>query len=182
MRFRDGWVFDGTEGHCEVMAALVRRQIDALEAVATAEFADPIDRLVAEFDGAGEDAIAEDPTLARLFPPALPDEKQAALFRRDAMTQQARARLDAAHTVLAAVAGVEDCHVEVPVAEIDAWVMTMSGLRAQWHVELTRSTERLAEATHQDMLRNPTAAAVTEWLGYLIEDALDAHARARGAR
>ena len=96
------------------------------------------------------------------------------LLDDDALVQQARARLEAAHKVLAAVDSVTDCEVPVAFEDIDAWVMTMAGLRAQWNVELTGSGERLAEAKHRDMLRHPTAAAVTDWLAYQIEAALEA--------
>lgn len=174
MNAEPGWIFDGEEGHCEIMAALVRRQIESLESIIPDEYSDPIDRLLAEFDGDLARRVEADPQLGRLFPPALTDAAQAATFRRDALVQQARARLAAAHTVLAAVESVSDCEVPVAAGDIDAWVMTMAGLRAQWNVELTGSGERLAEATHRDMLRNPTAAAVTDWLAYQIEAALEA--------
>lgn len=168
------WLFDGEEGHCEILAALVRRQIESLESVLPDEYADPIDRLLAEFDGDLARRVEADPSLARLFPPALADADQAATFRRDALVQQARTRLAAANKVLAAVESVTDCEVPVALEDIDAWVMTMAGLRAQWNVELTGSGERLAEAKHRDMLRHPTAAAVTDWLAYQIEAALEA--------
>ena len=171
------WTFDGTDGHCQIMAALVRRQIESLERVLPGEFSDPLQQLAAEISSEAEAVVEANPMLGRLFPPALQDEEQASQFRRDAMVQQARSRLAAARVVLNAVADVSDCSVDVRSRDIDSWVMTLAGLRAQWNVELTGSAERLAQPTHRDMLQNPTAAAITDWLGYLIEDALAARYR-----
>lgn len=170
------WEFDGADGRSEILQALVGKHIEALSGLVPENFEDPVEQLAAEFRGEAGAVIDANPVLARLFPPALSDSEQAAMFRRDALGQQARMRLDAASVVWEDVADHEDRAVPVPLDHVDAWVMTLAGLRAQWNVELTGSGDRLAEATFRDTMRNPTAAAVTDWLGYLIEDALETRA------
>lgn len=169
------WEFDGGDGRGEVLQALVLRQVEPLAELLPDDFEDPMQRLAAEFDGAADAVVTANPVLARLFPPALEEAEDAARFRRDALTTQVRARLTAARTMLADLEGHDDV-VLVPLEHTNAWVMTMAGLRAQWNVELTGSEERTAEATFADTMRNPTAAAVADWLGYLVEDLLEARA------
>ena len=170
------WEFDGSDGHANVMGALVLRYIEALDDLLPEDYDDPMDQLAAEFADRPDELVDADPGLARLFPPALDDPEQARQFRRDAITQQARERLEAARMVLADVSLEDDSVVYVTLGRIDAWVKTMSAMRAQWNVELTGSADRLAEATRKDIATNPTAVAVCDWLGYLIEDALEARA------
>lgn len=181
MMYRDSevvWEFDGHDGRASIMSALVLRHIEALDELIPEEYDDPMDQLAAEFADRPEELVESDPMLARLFPPALDDAEQAKLFRRDAVTQQARDRMDAARMVLADVSMEEDATIFVTLGRIDAWVKTMSAIRAQWNVELTGSDDRLAEATQRDIRHNPTAVAVCDWLGFLIEDALEARSMA----
>lgn len=168
------WEFDGSDGHASVMGALVVRHIDSLDDLLPEDYDDPMDQLAAELADRPDELVETDPALARLFPPALADDAQARQFRRDAITQQARDRIEAARMVLADVSMEEDDVVHVTLGRIDAWVKTMSAIRVQWNVELTGRTDRLAEATRRDVAGNPTAVAVCDWLGYLIEDALEA--------
>lgn len=169
------WEFDGRDGRGEVLHALVLRQVEPLADLLPDDHEDPMQRLAAEFDGAADSIVSANPVLARLFPPALEEAEDAARFRRDALTTQVRARIEAARTMLGDLEGTDGV-VLVPLEHADAWVMTMAGLRAQWNVELTGSQERMAEATFADTMRNPTAAAVADWLGYLVEDLLEARA------
>lgn len=174
MTGRSVWRFDGEDGRSEILKALVERQLESLEPLLPEQFDDPMDQLAAELAGGGQARVSSDPVLARLFPPALQDAEEADTFRRDALTSQAAARISAGRRVLADVDANEDEVVLVAADGIDAWVMTLAGLRAQWTVELTGSQERLVQPTFRDTMRNPTAAAVTDWLGFLIEDALEA--------
>lgn len=167
------WEFDGGDGHGKVMGALVVRHIEGLDDLLPEDYDDPMDQLAAEFADRPDELVEADPSLARLFPPALDDDEQARQFRRDAITQQARDRLEAARIVLADVSLEDDAVVYVTLGRIDAWVKTLSGIRAQWNVDLTGRTDRMAEATRRDIVNNPTAVAVCDWLGYLIEDALE---------
>ena len=106
---------------------------------------------------------------------AMDDAKEADQFRRDAIGQQARTRLDAGRTVLSDCAVAEDEMVPVPHGHLDAWITTLSGLRAAWNVELTGSSKRMAAPTRYNVRTNPTAAAVTDWLGWVLEDVLQTH-------
>lgn len=167
------WEFDGSDGHASVMGALVLRHIESLGDLLPQEFDDPMAQLAAEMEDRPDELVEADPALARLFPPALADDEQARTFRRDAITQQARDRVEAARMVLADVSMETDEVVHVTLGRIDAWVKTMSGIRVQWNVELTGSADRMSEATRRDLAENPTAVAVCDWLGYLVEDALE---------
>lgn len=86
--------------------------------------------------------------------------------------------MEAARIVLADVSMEDDAVIYVTLGKIDAWVKTLSAIRAQWNVDLTGRTDRMAEATRRDLANNPTAVAVCDWLGYLIEDALEARSMA----
>ena len=68
----------------------------------------------------------------------------------------------------------------VPGRDIDSWVSVLAALRAQWHVELTGSSERLVEPTRADVENAPETAAILDWLALLIEDALHAKWREEG--
>ena len=170
------WEFDGGDGRTEVLMALVAQQIRALDELLPEEpDDDPMARLAAELSERPVELLDSNPVLARLFPPALEDTAEADQFRRDAIGQQARSRLDAGSTVLSDCAVAEDEMVPVPGNHLDAWITTLSGLRAAWNVELTGSAERMATPTWANARTNPTAAAVTDWLGWVLEDALQSH-------
>lgn len=167
------WVFDGEDGRIDVMLALVARYLTAVDALVPEEHDDPLAQLASELSQDPESLLEDDPGLARLFPPALSGDVEARQFRRDAIASQARARLDAARTVLADLSLADGDLVEVPPDALDPWVATLSGIRAQWHVELTGDGSRLAVPSRRDFADNPAAAAVLDWVGYLIEDALE---------
>lgn len=166
------WIFEGSHGRADVLAQLVSQYAAAMQDLGGGvDSADPLERLAAEMETPTADVPLE-PRFERLFPPALGDDQQAREFRRAAMTQQAADRLGAAQTVLDGLTRADGGDVEVSAADIDAWVKTLSGLRASWHVELTGSVERLAEPSPQDILDNQAVAAVCDWMGYLVEEAL----------
>lgn len=167
------WVFEGSHGRAEVMAQLVGQYAAAMQELGAAEeSADPFERLAAEMSSDGPEYVLA-PRLERLFPPALADDEEAAQFRRAAISQQATDRFAAARRVLEGLAAAEDDDVVVHSEDIDAWVKTLSALRASWHVELTGSADRLAEPSVEDLDENPPVAAVCDWIGFLIEDALE---------
>ena len=170
------WEFDGGDGRTDVLMALVAQQIRALDELLPEEQDDdPMARLAAELSERPVELLESNPALARLFPPAMEDKEEADQFRRDAIGQQARTRLEAGRTVLSDCAMAEDDMVPVPGAHLDAWITTLSGLRAAWNVELTGSGERMATPTWANARNNPTAAAVCDWLGWVLEDALQSH-------
>lgn len=165
------WVFDGADERREFLAGLVVRHVQDLEELVPDEHDDPLEQLAAELDGPRQ--LPESPEVARLFPPALSEPQAASRFHVDAVPQQARARVEAARVVLADLTGAAGDQVEVPLDHIDAWVRTLSAVRIQWHVQLSGSAERLAEPTKADHRANPMASAITDWLAYLLEDALE---------
>lgn len=166
------WIFEGSHGRGDVLAQLVSQYAAAMQDLrGHADSADPLERLAAEMETPTRDAPLA-PRFERLFPPALDDDEQAREFRRAAMAQQAADRFGAAQVVLDGLTRADGEDVMVAETEVDAWVKTLSGLRASWHVELTGSTGRLTEPTPQDILDNQAVAAVCDWMGYLVEDAL----------
>lgn len=169
------WEFDGGDGRTDVLMSLVAQQVQALDDLLPEEHEDPMARLAAEFSQRPLELLDSSPVLSRLFPPAMDDAAEADQFRRDAIGQQARARLDAGRTVLSDCAVAEGEMVAVPRSHLDAWITTLGGLRAAWTVELTGSAERMATASPADVRNNPTAATVCDWLGWVLEDVLEAH-------
>lgn len=169
------WVFDGDDGRTDVLMALVAQQLRTLDQLLPEDQEDPLEQLAAELSERPVELLESNPVLARLFPPALAEADDADEFRRAAIGQQARARLDAGRTVLSDCAVAEDDLVGVPQDHLDAWIQTLGGLRAAWIVELTGSDDRMASPTPADVRGNPTAAAVCDWLGWVLEDALQAH-------
>lgn len=170
------WEFDGADGRIDVLMALVAQQLKALDELLPEEQDDdPLSRLAAELSERPVELLDSNPVLARLFPPAMEDADEADQFRRDAIGQQARTRLEAGRTVLSDCTVAEDDMVPVPHGHLDAWITTLSGLRAAWNVELTGSAERMATATRNNVRTNPTAAAISDWLGWVLEDVLQAH-------
>lgn len=168
-----GWEFDGGDGRTDVLMALVAQQLRALDDLLPEDEDDPMAQLAAELSERPVELLDSNPVLARLFPPAMVDDAEADQFRRDAIGQQARARLDAGRTVLSDCAVADGELVGVPLGHLDAWITTLGGLRVAWNVELTGSAERMATAKPGDVRRNPTAATVCDWLGWVLEDALE---------
>lgn len=169
------WEFDGGDGRIDVLMGLVAQQLRAIDALLPEEQEDPMARLAAELSERPVELLDSHPVLARLFPPAMEEADEADQFRRDAIGQQARARLDAGRTVLSDCAIADDDMVGVPLAHMDAWISTLGALRAAWTVELTGSADRMAAPTPEDVRSHPSAAAVCDWLGWVLEDALEAH-------
>ena len=175
------WVFHAGDGRGRVLRFLVERYAHGLEPLLPrVESDDPLTRLDAELGAEAicDETIAEEPRLGRFFPPALHDAGEADQFRRHAIAGQVQNRLEAARKVLAALEDDDRSRVVVPGRDIDSWVSVLAALRAQWHVELTGSSERLAEPTREDVENDPETAAILDWLALLIEDAL--HAKWRG--
>ena len=175
------WVFHAGDGRGRGLRFLVERYAHGLEPLLPrVESDDPLTRLDAELraEAICDETIAEEPGLGRFFPPALHDAGEADQFRRHAIAGQVQNRLEAARKVLAALEDDDRSRVVVPGRDIDSWVSVLAALRAQWHVELTGSSERLAEPTREDVENDPETAAILDWLALLIEDAL--HAKWRG--
>ena len=175
------WIFHAGDGRGRVLRFLVERYAHDLEPLLPrVESDDPLARLDAELraESVCAETLAEEPGLGRFFPPALADEGEAGQFRRHAVAGQVQNRLEAARKVLVALEDDDRARVVVPSQDIDSWVSVLAALRAQWYVELTGSSERLAEPTREDVDNDPETAAILDWLALLIEDAL--HAKWRG--
>jgi len=169
------WEFDGGEGRTDVLMALVNQQLRVVEELLPEELEDPLARLAAELSERPVELLESNPVLARLFPPAMVDAAEADQFRRAAVSQQARARMDAGRVVLSDCADADGDMVAVREDHLAAWITTLAGLRAAWNVELTGSAERSVPATRANARSRPTAAAICDWLGWVQEDALQAH-------
>lgn len=169
------WEFDGGEGRTDVLLALVNQQLRVVDELLPEETDDPLERLAAELSERPVELLESNPILARLFPPAMADAAEADQFRRDAISQQARARMEAGRVVLSDCAVADGEMVTVRKDHLAAWITTLAGLRAAWNVELTGSAERAVTATRANARANPTAAAICDWLGWVQEDALQAH-------
>ena len=178
---RGAWIFHAGEGRGRVLRILVERYVHDLEPLLPRiDSDDPLTRLDAELqaESSCDEMVSESPGLERFFPPALVDADEAGQFRRCAVVGQARKRVEAARKVLEGLGDGERSQVVVLNEDIDSWVSVLAALRAQWHVELTGTTGRLAEPTEEDIDRDPETAALLDWLGLLIEDAL--HAKWQG--
>ncbi len=169
------WEFDGGEGRSDVLVALVNQQLRVVDELLPEDTDDPLARLAAELSERPVELLDSNPVLARLFPPAMADVSEADQFRRAAISQQARARIEAGLVVLSDCAAADGDMVGVGEDHLAAWITTLAGLRAAWNVELTGSAERSTTATRANARANPTAAAICDWLGWVQEDALQSH-------
>lgn len=118
--------------------------------------------------------VPDDPVLRRLFPDAYPHDPQASAdFRRYTERDARTAKVDAARTVLAALAATRGGRdpVRVPLAETDAWLKTLTNLRLSIATRLqitdAESAEELAQLPDED----PRAFmyGVYEWLAFAQE-------------
>lgn len=171
MKWHGAWIFDGTQGRGDILVSLVMRQLSALDALLP-EVEDPLESMVAPLGQAAAKAIEQDPGLARLFPPADDDPHQAEQWRQSAAVEQIRARVESGRRVIADITVAETEQVEVAENSFEDWIKTLAGLRASWHAELISSADRLREASSADVARNESAAAICDWLAFLIDDAV----------
>ena len=107
----------------------------------------------------------------------LPEEHEDPMARLAAEFSQRPVELLDSSPVLSRLfpPAMDDAAEAVPRSHLDAWITTLGGLRAAWTVELTGSAERMATASPADVRKNPTAATVCDWLGWVLEDVLEAH-------
>ena len=174
----DTWILHVGEGR--ILLYLVKRYVEDLEPLLpSVESDDPLAQLDAEIQAGAKsgETIVRDPELLRLFPPALADPMDAARFRRDAVATQARTRLEAARKVLDYIGDGGNSQLVVATEDVDAWVSVLAAIRAQWHVELTGTADRLAQPTEMDIREDPETAAILDWLALMIEEALHAERR-----
>jgi hypothetical protein len=159
-----------------LLASLVGQLAELIEAEAGAadpDTSDPFELWQAEL-ATSEPLDRTDPVIARLFPDAYPDDPAAsAEFRRLTQTRQRTDRRDQAEVVLAAL---EECDggsrpVQIPLAELDAWLKTLTALRLSLASRLgIRTADDLdgMEALGDDDPRS-YVYRVYEWLAYVTE-------------
>lgn len=137
---------------------------------------DPFTRWAGELS-APEALDRDDPVVRRLFPDAYGDDRGASEeFHRYTAADQRRARLQAAHVVLADLAATGEGRRKLRVAstDVDAWLKTVNAVRLSLAVRLGIE----AESDHDELealpARDPRTyvLAVYDWLGYVLESLL----------
>ena len=157
-----------------LLTSLVEQLIELIEAdAAEPETADPFELWQAEL-ATSEPLDRTDPVIARLFPDAYPgDPAASAEFRRLTQTRQRNDRRDQAEVVLAALADSESAGrpVQVPLADLDAWLKTLTALRLSLASRLGIRTADDAEDLEALDDGDPRSYVyrLYEWLGYLTE-------------
>ncbi|MEZ5085331.1 MAG: DUF2017 family protein [Tessaracoccus sp.] len=167
------WVFEGGAPQIAALSAMISQLQNVLRGILPDSGGDVFDQLITDLTHDPTDALNSDPWLRRLFPPSSRNPEEVAEFRRNAVHAQARERLDGLDIVLSDLAAERDGLVAVSESHTDAWVKTLSALRAIWHVRLVDGDawpDR--EATDEQLDANPELAMLLDWLAYLIEDLL----------
>ncbi len=165
------WAFDGRDGRDGGLRAMLGFYLEHLSALLPPPSDDPFEQIVADLADDPTNRMLADPRLARLYPPATNQERDADEFWRSSIHDQTRIRIASAEKVSAAL---EEWTGFVPVslAEVDDWARTLGALRLFWYAELA-GTERLAEPVAAVVRDNPGLHDLIEWLGYLLEDLLE---------
>jgi len=160
-----------------LLASLVEQLVELIEAdAAEPASSDPFELWQAELE-TSEPLDRSDPVITRLFPDAYPDDPAAsAEFRRLTQTRQRNDRRDQAEVVLRAL---EECDggarpVQVQLADLDAWLKTLTALRLSLASRLgIRTTDDVddLEALGDDDPRT-FVFRLYEWLAYITESLL----------
>lgn len=169
------WEFDGADGRASGLASMVKFYLQHLDELLPAESTDPFEQIVADMADDPTNRMLANPRLARLFPPALDDAKQADEFWRDSIHTQTRARMASAQAVLRNLEGFLD-YIPVQLGAADDWARTLGALRLFWWSELA-GNERLAQPTPAIVAGNPALVDLVEWLGYTLEDLMESRER-----
>lgn len=161
-----------------LVASLVTQVVDLIGGAAEAEASDPFSRWASELQG---DTVLDrsDPVVLRLFPDAYDgDPAASAEHRRYSQDAQRRQRIADSEVVLADLAATLDGEepLVVSIADVDAWLKTLNGVRLSLAVRLGIESE----SDHRDLERLPARdprtqlVALYDWLGLVIESLLDA--------
>ena len=165
------WAFDGRDGRDGGLRAMLGFYLEHLSALLPPPSDDPFEQIVADLADDPTNRMLADPRLARLYPPATNQERDADEFWRSSIHDQTRIRIAAAEKVTAALDEWVG-FVPVSLSEVDDWARTLGALRLFWYAELA-GTERLAEPVAAVVRDNPGLHDLIEWLGYLLEDLLE---------
>jgi len=169
----DVWLFDGADDRLEILSTIVGLHAEALQELLPPEHDDPLEQLMAELDHVPD---RQDMSVVgrRLFPEASSDAEVADEFARNAMTQQARVRLDSARCVLADLALADDeGFVVVTRDRADHWIRTLAALRVDMTVRITDDESRFATPSTSDVDKDPFMNMLIGWLGYELEELLE---------
>jgi hypothetical protein len=163
-----------TDYEAGLLTSLVQQLVELIDVqAAEPETSDPFDRWQAELASV-EPLDRTDPVISRLFPDAYPhDPAASAEFRRLTQTRQRNDRRDQAEVVLAALeeSGAGERPVQVPLAELDAWLKTLTALRLSLASRLgIRTADDIdgVESLGDDDPRS-YVYRVYEWLAYVTD-------------
>jgi len=139
------WAFDGRDGRDGGLRAMLGFYLEHLSALLPPPSDDPFEQIVADLADDPTNRMLADPRLARLYPSATNQERDADEFWRSSIHDQTRIRIASAEKVSAAL---EEWTGFVPVslAEVDDWARTLGALRLFWYAELA-GTERLRSSS-----------------------------------
>ena len=160
-----------------LLASLVEQLVELIEAdSAEPASSDPFELWQAEL-AASEPLDRSDPVITRLFPDAYPhDPIASAEFRRLTQTRQRNDRRDQADVVLRAL---EECEggarpVQVQLADLDAWLKTLTALRLSLASRLGIRTADDVDDVEELGDDDPRSFVfqLYEWLAYLTESLL----------
>ncbi len=160
-----------------LVASLVAQVMELIGGAGEAPASDPFARWADELNGPALDR--SDPVVARLFPDAYEDDAVAAAeHRRYSEDAHRRQRIADSEVVLADLAATQDGEepLVVAVADVDAWLKTLNGVRLSLAVRLGIESEE----DHADLERLPARdprtqlVSLYDWLGLVLESLLDA--------
>ncbi|MDO5676476.1 MAG: DUF2017 family protein [Propionibacteriaceae bacterium] len=169
------WEFDGADGRDQGLASMIAFYIQHLEGLLPEPTDDPFEQIMADMADDPTNRMLSNPRLARLYPAALQDAKQADEFWRDSIHAQTRARISSAQVAHDNIRAFRD-YIPVTLGDVDDWAKTLGALRLFWYSELA-GTERLAEPSSGITAANPGLVELVDWLGYVLEDLMDSRER-----
>ena len=167
-----------------ILTSLVEQVAGLLEGDATAPAADdPFALWQAELAPPVE-LDRDDPVIARLFPDAYPDDEHASdEFRRLTQARQRQTRLTNAGAVLAGLRASRGgtTRVSIPLADLPAWLTTLTSVRLSLAVRLEIDTDADRERVEALPRSDPRwfTYRVYEWLAHVQERLLQQAARHR---
>ena len=172
-RSRGRVVWRCSANEVQLLTSLTEQYVELMAPPAAVRDDDPLAQLAGEMDL--EPLNRDDPAIEKLFPIAYRDDPGAdAEYRSHAEASMRRAKAMDAAVVLAALEAAGD-DVEIPLADVDAWLRTTNGLRLVLGARLGIETADMAEAVDDLDPDHPAYAAVEiyQWLGYVQTALLD---------
>jgi len=158
-----------------LLTSLATQLTELMDPLAPAGEPDDLDAVLSSLTDSWSDLTIQDPALRRLFPDAYRGDEQASRdFRRYTQSDQARAKMEAARTVVADIAASDDGRVRLPPDHIDDWLTTLTNLRlvlaARLGIEHESDADNLSHLPGEDP-RAPIVALLN-WCGWIQETIL----------